>query len=352
MRLALIASCALLAFAAAGGQAAAQKPPAHQAPAHQAHAVRVVGHTDLPGYTGDFDHFAVDLKDNRLFLAGEDGGALKVFDLKTGALLTSVPGFDAPHSLIYLADTNELVVVANDGTRVLDARTLAKKRDIKLPVGADSLAYDAARKRAYVVTGGKDVKMTTSALVEVDPYTGKTYGQTRFDGDHTEALAMERGAAGRIWINQTDKNLLAVVDKKTHAIKARWKIKEAQQNATIAYDEKTHRLFVGTRAPGKLIVINADTGATVQTFDAPARVDQMLWDPIDRRIFVCGGDGHLAVVEQDDADHYRLLPLVDTPKASKTGIYVPSLRRLYLAASPGDTKGMAQLVWLDVAPRK
>jgi hypothetical protein len=313
--------------------------------------VRVAGHTDLQGYAGDFDHFAVDVAGGHLFLAGEDGGVLDEFDLSTGALVKSLPGFEAPHSLIFLPDTHELVVVADHGSRVLDAATLAERRPLSLTAGADSLAYDAARHRAYVVTGGKDVHMTTSALVEVDPYSGRTYGQTPLDGDHTEALAVEAGGA-RIFVNQTDKNLLDVVDKNTHAILARWPVTEAQQNAPIAYDEATHRLFVVTRAPGKLIVVNADTGATVQTFDAPGRIDQVLWDPAGRRIFACGGDGRLAVYEQDDADHYRPLPMVATPAAAKTGIYVPELHRLYLAASPGDTGGLAQLVWLDVDPRR
>ena len=346
MRLFLIASCAALALAGC-----AEKEPTAAVPVAADGPLKVVGHTDLPGYAGDFDHFAVDEPDGRLFLAGEDGGALEVFDLKTGALIQTLPGFDAPHSMLYMPKTGELLVVANTGSRVLDAKTLETKRTVSLGAGADSVDYDAARNRLYVVTGGKDVKMTTSALAEIDPATGKGYGETRFDGDHTEALAAEQ-SGDRIFINQTDKNLLDVVDKKTHAIKAKWKIAEAEQNAPIAVDEKTHRLFVVTRKPGKLVVVNADTGATVQAFDAPMRVDQVLWDAGNRRIYVCGGDGHLAIFEQDDADHYRALPPVATPPASKTGIFVPSLNRLYLAASPGDTKSTAQLVWLDVSPRK
>lgn len=344
MRLILIASCAALALAGCTSKPA----PAAAAPESP---VKVAGHTDLPGYAGDFDHFAVDEPDGRLFLAGEDGGALEVFDLKTGALIKSLPGFDAPHSLLYMPATGELLVIANTGSRVLDAKTLETKREVDLAPGADSADYDASRNRLYVVTGGKDVKMTTSALVEIDPATGKSFGDTKFDGDHTEALAVEQGG-DRIFINQTDKNLLDVVDKQTHAIKTKWKIAEAEQNAPIAMDEKTHRLFVVTRKPGKLLVVNADTGATVQAFDAPMRVDQVLWDAANRRIYVCGGDGHLLVVEQDDADHYRALAPVATPPASKTGVFVPSLNRLYLAASPGETKSMAQLVWLDVAARK
>jgi DNA-binding beta-propeller fold protein YncE len=342
MRPPFLAACTALALAATAGAGGAASAPA---------PLRVAGHTDLPGYTGDFDHFAVDAADNRLFLAGEDGGVLEVFNLKTGALQASVPGFEAPHSLIYLPDTHELVVVADQGSRVLDARTLAVKRTLKLAPGADSLAYDAPRRRAYVVTGGKDVKMTTSALVEIDPYTGRSYGQTVFDGDHTEALALETHG-DRIFINQTDKNLLDVVDKRTHAIKARWPVTAAEQNAPIAYDEAKHRLFVVTRKPGKLLVVDADSGRTVQAFDAPARVDQVLWDPTGRRVFVCGGDGRLSVIEQDGADRYRELAPVATPPAAKTCVYVPAMHRLYLAASPGDTKSMAQLVWVDVPPRR
>jgi hypothetical protein len=346
MRSLYLAACALVALAACSRPApvAAKDAAAGVAPVHFA------GRTALPGYTGDFDHFAIDEADNRLFLAGEDGGALEVFDLKTGALIKTLPGFDAPHSLLYLPDTGELVVVANKKSRVLDARSLAEKRSLDLAAGADSMAYDIARKRAYVVTGGKDVDMKTSALVEIDPYTGKTYGETKLDGDHTEALAIEQ-AGNRIFINQTDKNLLDVIDKHNHQIKAKWKIREAEQNAPVAYDETTHRLFVVTRKPGKLVVVNADTGATVQAFDAPARVDQVIWDASNRRVYVCGGDGHLAVFEQDSADQYRALPLVATPPASKTCLFSPSLNRLFLAASPGDTRSTAELVWLDVEPR-
>lgn len=342
MRLSLSAASAALSLLATASLAAPVTAPA-------ANPVRIVGQTLLPGYTGDFDHFAIDAKDRRLFLAGEEHGSLEVFDLRTGAHLKSLPGFEAPHSLLYLPKTGELVVIADAKSRVLDAATLAPKRPLALGAGADSMAYDAPRRRAYVVTGGKDVDMTTGALVEIDLYTGKIYGETKLDGDHTEALVVEQ-AGGRIFINQTDKNLLDIVDKRSHAITARWPITAAAQNAPIAYDEMTHRLFVVTRKPGKLLVLNADTGATLATFDAPARVDQLLWDAGDRRIYACGADG-LGVYEQDSPDRYRDVGRVATPPASKTCIYVPSLRRLYFAASPGKTQTPAALVWAEVAAR-
>ena len=123
----------------------------------------LAGTTKLPGYHGDFDHFAVDTKNGRLFLAGEDGAELEVFDLATGALLKSVKGYGVPHSLLMMPGRNELLVV--DGTKpsqVIDATTLALKRTIPIPAGADSVDYDAATQHLWVVTGGKDVPCRTA----------------------------------------------------------------------------------------------------------------------------------------------------------------------------------------------
>src|SRR5439155_26422533 len=55
-------------------------------------ALRLAGRTEMPGYTGDFDHFAYDLPSRRLWLAAEDHGSLDVFDLKTGAPRKSLRG--------------------------------------------------------------------------------------------------------------------------------------------------------------------------------------------------------------------------------------------------------------------
>src|SRR4051794_1435181 len=40
--------------------------------AEAAEPLRLAGRTELPRYSGDFDHFAVDVAGARLFLAGED----------------------------------------------------------------------------------------------------------------------------------------------------------------------------------------------------------------------------------------------------------------------------------------
>lgn len=339
----LLMSCAALALGALLASASVADTPA--AP------LTWGGSVDLPNYTGDFDHFAIDQGDNQLFLAGEEHHELDVFDLATGALKTRIEGYGAPHSPLMMAGADELLVV--DGEKpspVLDARTLAVKRVYTLPAGADSIAYDASTRHVWIVTGGKDVPQKDTNLIETDPSTGKTITTVHFDADHVEALAVEQ-TGPKLFINVTDKNVLDVIDKASGKIEKSWKINEAEQNAPLAMDERTHRLFVVTRKPGMLLVLDADTGATVASFKAPARTDQVTWDPANRRVYVTGGEGYISVIQQDDADHYREVAQVKSLPGAKTAILDPSHHRLYVAASPGDSGAMGKLIWYDVAPR-
>jgi DNA-binding beta-propeller fold protein YncE len=313
--------------------------------------LKLAGSVDFPGYTGDFDHFAIDTRDNKVFVAGEEFHEVEVLDRTTGALIKRISGYGAPHSLLYMPDTIEMLVIDGEKpSQVLDAATLQVKRTYKLPAGADSVAYDAQSKHLWVVTGGKDVPQKDSNLIEIDPATGKIFRSVHFDADHVEALAIEQNGS-RIFINVTDKNYLAVIDKNTGKVTAQWHIKEAEQNAPIAYDEGTHRLFVVTRKPGKLVILNADTGATIAEFKAPERTDQVVWDAANRRVYVAGGEGYTLVVEQDSADEYRDAAHITTLPGAKTAIVDAERNRLWIAASPGESKAMGKILWVDIVPR-
>jgi len=77
-----------------------------KAPGQEKAPLKLIATTPLPGLSGDFDHFGVDLKGNRLFLAAEDHKTVEVFDLKTGKPLHSITGFGQPHAIVYLPDSN------------------------------------------------------------------------------------------------------------------------------------------------------------------------------------------------------------------------------------------------------
>jgi DNA-binding beta-propeller fold protein YncE len=315
-------------------------------------ALRLVERRDMPGYTGDFDHFEYDLKGHRLWLAAEDHGTLDVFDLDTLKMQKSVTGVvSTPHGILYVPEKNRLLVTDSGGdmlTRVIDASSYKVTGTIKLAApGADALGYDSGRNRLYVVNGGRDAKMQETYLSVLDPVTLQRHGDLKFDSDKVEAMAIE-SKGNRLYVNVTGKNYVAVVDKETLAVLATWPIKEAQQNAPAALDEPSRRLFVIARTPGTLIILNADTGATIASFKAPERCDQLIWDAANRRIYALGGEGYIGVFQQNDPDHYVELARVKSAEGAKTGIVVPELKRLYVAVSPGEGKSGGALLRYDI----
>lgn len=313
--------------------------------------LKLASSVDLPGYTGDFDHFAIDPKDGRVFLAGEESAELEVFDVRSGKIIERMKGFGVPHSVLYMPDANEVLVV--DGARpspVLDAATLKVKRTYDLPKGADSVGYDSSTKHLWIVTGGKDVNQKDSNLIEIDPLTGKQFKSVHFDANHVEALAVEQHGPN-IYVNITDKNELDVVDKSAGKIVKQIPIKAAEQNAPIAIDEPNHRLFVVTRKPGKLLIMDADNGQVIAAFPAPEHTDEVVWDPDNRRIYVAGGQGYISVVQQDGRNKYSQVAKVTSLPGAKTEIIDSEGKRLWVASSPGESKAMAKVLRFDITTR-
>jgi DNA-binding beta-propeller fold protein YncE len=313
--------------------------------------LRLVGSTDLPGFTGDFDHFAADLKGNRLFLAGEDHKTVEVFDLRTGKRIHSILGFGAPHSILYLPSADELYVTDGEsGTvdifRGNDYQAVGK---IQLLAGADSAGYDAATGIYYVVTGGKDVPLDYSVLAAVDLAARKKVGELRFESNHVEAMALEKNGP-RIFINVTDKGQVAVVDRRSMKLTASWPVGVAQQNSPIALDEATHRLFVICRQPPTFVAMDTRTGALITSLPTAGRADDVALDLVNRRIYVPGGEGYIAVYHQESPNSYDMTAKVPSALGAKTTLLVPEINRLFVAASPGDSKEMAKLLIFAVQP--
>ncbi len=313
--------------------------------------LRLLHRTDVPGFDGDFDHFGVDLKGSRLFLAGEDKGTLEVFDLKTGKHLKTVEGLEEPHAVHFVPESNVLIVSnSGDGlSKILNGTTYAVVGTIKTRPGADVMSYDPSTNQLWMVTGGKNgsAKLPHAFIDVVDAKSGAAHGELELDTDFIEAIAFEQKGS-RAFVNVSGKGVVAVVDKNTRQVLATWPVKEGRNNAPMALDEAHKRLFVVTRKPFKLVVLDTDTGATIASFDAPQRTNDLIFDKANHRLYLAGDD-HVAVFNQTDADHYEEIARVPSDKGAKTAILVPELHRLFVAvAGKGPTK--AGVLQYDVRP--
>ena len=312
-------------------------------------SVKLVKELPLPGYTGDFDHIAVDRDRGRILVAAEDHATVEVYDLKTLNHLKTVSGFGAPHAFLIRPGAKSIIITDSGKqlSTIRNADTLAAEKKIVLTEGADSAKYDKANNVFYVVTGGKDVDMKTANLDAINPDTGAKIGEITFPDNHVEAFDIDP-TSNKLYINLTQTNKLAVVDRKAMKVLATWPVPQAQQNAMVALDPQQHRLYVVCRAPGKVVVLDSNDGHLIGTETAPLRADDVMYDAPSHRLFVPGGEGWMGIYDTSDPDHLKLVQKVPTAPGAKTGLLMPDQHRLFLAASPGESKALAKILVYDV----
>jgi hypothetical protein len=270
-------------------------------------SLHAVGAVALAGVEGRFDHFSVDLEGRRLFLAALGNNTVEVLDLKTNGLAKSLKGFEEPQGIKYLPDVRR-VVVANGGdgaTTFIDGQTLAPATKAKLSGDADNVRYDVKNGRVYVGYAG-------GALAVLDN-SGKQLGDIKLAG-HPESFQLESNGP-RIFINVPSAGHIAVVDRVKQSVVATWPVTQARSNYPMALDEEHHRLLVGCRSPARLLVYDTESGKLVTAIDIVGDTDDLFLDSSMHRVYVAGGEGFITVLEQTDADHYRLLERIATAPA-------------------------------------
>jgi DNA-binding beta-propeller fold protein YncE len=281
---------------------------------------------------GDFDHFAPDVEGHRLFLTAEENGKLLVFDTNSNKLIHTIEELKAPHAVLYLKELNKIFVVDGDesAVKIYDGQTYQPLGKVELAADADSMAYDPSTKYMYVVNGGREAKTAYSFISVVDASSSKKVREIKIDSTRVEAVVLEKSGL-RLFCNITGENTVGVMDRTRSALEAKWKLPAGvQQNVSLALDEKNHRLFVVTRKPGKLVVLDSVSGKTITSLPAVGMVDDMTYDAKHGRLYLAG-DRFVDVFKQKDADHYALLAKIPGGFRAKTGILVPELNRYYLA---------------------
>lgn len=329
---------------------------APQSPAQEKSPLRLLQTISVPGVTRKWDHLSADLKGQRLFATSEEDPAVEVFDLKTNKHLRSLTNFKEPHNVIVFPELNELFVVDGEASEIkilkYDSYDLAGR--VALTIDADPVAYDPATKYLYVVNGGREAHTPYCLISIVDTRSGKKLADMMLDTNRLESMAIENSGS-RLFVNMTGANKIGVVDRNKREVVATWPITAGQENVPMQYDEARHRLFVVTRKPSKLVVVNTETGKEVTSLPVADYADDLAYDAAHHRLYVaCGGlqgaPGAISVVEQRDADTYQVIATIPTKPGAKTARLAPELNRYYVGV-PGTAKAAApEILVFEVLP--
>ena len=139
-------------------------------------------------------------------------------------------------------------------------------------------------------------------------------------------------AGKKLYVNLTGSDEVGVIDLDTRQIIAKWPLPDAHVAHAIALDEPNHRLFTATRKPPQFIVFNTDTGKVVTSLPCVGVNSDMSIDVARKRVYITGSDT-ASVFEQHDGDHYEHIAEIPTAYRAKSSIFVPELKRLYVADS-------------------
>src|SRR5487761_529540 len=250
--------------------------------------------TRMVGVQNHFDHLTPDLKNNRLFVVPEDNKSIEVYDIRTGKFVHSIKGIGVGHSVVYRADIDKIFVTdGSDGDlKIFNGTTYELLKKVKLLADSDATGYDSNTHFLYIADGGLDAKLTYTFLEIVNTDTGEKVGQIKIDSNRLEAMVVEKSGS-RLFLNMTEKNSIGVIDRKTQQVAAVWPL-TCKVNASVAIDEKNHRLFAACR-DGNMNVLDSDTGKVLQNLPISTGVDDMVFDPASQRVYVATGEGCVKV---------------------------------------------------------
>jgi len=300
--------------------------------------LELVATMPAPGVKGRIDHFSVDVANRRLFMAALGNNTVETFDLATNRHERSVPGFGEPQGVLYVPSARRVFVANGSADRVdlLHGEFLARLSHVDGLADADNLRYDAATERVIVGYG-------SGALRILDAHSGNPAGDIPLSG-HPESFQLEKRGA-RIFVNVPDAGHVAVADRLKGQVVATWPVSGAKANFPMALDEEGRRLFVGARSPAVALVYDIDSGKVVTTLPIGRDTDDLFFDREHERLYVVCGEGRIDVFRRETADKYASEGAVKTAPRARTGLFVPEMGKLYVAAPAHDGAEARVLVY-------
>jgi DNA-binding beta-propeller fold protein YncE len=319
--------------------------------AQEKQPLRLVQAISMPSVKGRIDHMDVDVKGKRLFVAGLENGSVEVVDLGAGKWSKSIAGFKKTQGIAYVPSLNKLFVASGDDgmLRVFRGDSLELLDSIKLDLGPNRVAYDPHTQLLYVGYGGKDAGKDYGEIGIIDAMTDKHIGDIQIVAHPSELLLNSAGTTLFVFVSIASK--VQVIDTKKREVTATWPV-SSQRNGDGALDEKTHRLFIGTRTPPQMVAMDSQTGKEVASLPTVEGMDGVYFDPRLGRIYISGGRdydvGSVFVYQQKDTDHYETIGKIPTKSGAGTSFWAPGLNRYYVAAPAHDKDEAAILVFEPV----
>src|SRR6185437_10168477 len=323
----------ILLLIVAGGTLALAQGQSSDAP------LTLTGTIPMPHIQGRLDHFALG-PDGTLFISALGNNTEEVIDLAGGVVARSISGIPRPQGVAYAPEVKKVFVGSDEGKLyIFGGQSFAQVATIDFGDDVDNLRYDPEAKRLYVGYG-------EGGIAVVDVTTNQRLAKEFKLGAHPESFQMEK-TGPNIYVNLPGLKQIAAINRQTGAV-TRWPIQE-ESNFPMTLDEADHRLFVVTREPPRLLVLDTGSGHVIATLPCVQDSDDLYYDAARKRIYAAGGEGYISVFQQQDADRYVLLAKIPSQLGGRTAGYFGKLGkgfdRFYVAVPARVDHGAEVLIY-------
>jgi hypothetical protein len=276
----------------------------------------------LGNVAGRIDHLAFDAAGGRLFIAELGNNTVGVVSLEKRAVVYRITGLSEPQGVAFL-DSEKTLYVANGGDGVVHlyrGDDFAGSGRIALGSDADNIRFDPTDRRLMVGYGG-------GALAVIDPGTHKVVATYPLKA-HPESFQID-AARNRIFANLPDAHAIAVLERSSGKLLAQWPQAHAA-NFPMAVDPVQPRLFAAFRKPARVVALGVEDGKTLADVAVCGDADDVFYDAKRQRLYVVCGEGFVDVFDANGM--LQRLGRVPTSEGARTGLFLPALDRLVVAA--------------------
>jgi hypothetical protein len=277
------------------------------------------------GAEGGWDYAATDEAARRIYVT--HGTKVVVIDIDKDEVVGEIVDTPGVHGF---AIAPELGLGFSSNGRenkasIVDLKNLQTKSKVDTGGNPDGILYVPGVQEVYTFNRNRN---TPSATV-FEALTGKVVATITLPG--TPEFATVDTKAGRIYSNIDSKNLVAVIDIKTHEIVAQWPTAPGEGGSGMAIDLQNHRLFIG--CDNLMVMMDSLSGRVVGTVPIGAGVDANRFDPNTKLAFAsCGQAGSVTVAKEVTPDKLEVVQTLETARGSRTMTLDPKTHKIYLAA--------------------
>ena len=273
---------------------------------------------------GGWDYLNVDEVNGRIFVS--HATVAQAVDISTGKLAGTIPDTKGIHGIAIATDLNKGFTSngRDSSVTVFNLKTFEViTKIINTGRNPDAILYDPFSQKVFTCNGG------SSNSTVIDAKTNKIIATIPLDGRPEFSVT---DGKGKIYINIEDKSLINVINTATLKVEQHWPIAPGEGPSGLALDNENHRLFsvCGNKL---MVIIDAISGKVITTLPIGDRCDGVAFDPGKKRAYSSNGEGSITVVQEENANSFKVLETVTTQPGAKTIAINKATHHLYLTTA-------------------